>query len=334
MPALAAHRHAAKDAFPHMVIGPVVPAAPAQVFLRPLEQGLVHQRRVGVLGHRPLVPWDGRFFLGLDADLFALAQHGVPQVHLVFQDAFHRGVVPQIGRPSRPLLAELVPVQHPVLQRGDDAVGVQVQGDLSGGIPCRRPLENALHHWGGHLIGGQAVLVLPVLAVAVGRAGAVLAALPLASQHVLDLPGAVPEVDLVHGEQEGSHDVIMLRVEVVRDGDILDAVLREELLRVVAGLPHITAQPGQVLGDNQVGLALLQLFQHLLEAGAIEVAAGVAVVHKFPDEGDAVLLAIVFNDHPLIGDTGRFPALGLLVGEPQVGEAQCESAGFHARLLR
>ena len=171
------------------------------------------------------------------------------------------------------------------------------------------------------------MLVLPVLAVAVGRAGAVLAVLPLVSQHVLDLAGAVPEVDLVHGKQERRHDVVVLRVKVVRNSDILNAVLGEKLFGVVAGLPHVAAQPGQ-------SLALLELLQHLLEAGAVEVAAGVAVVHKFPDEGDVVLLAVVLHDHALIGDTGRFPALGLLVGQPQVGEAQCESAGFHARLLR
>lgn len=176
--------------------------------------------------------------------------------------------------------------------------------------------------------------ILPVLPVTVGRAGAVLAALPLAPQHVLDLAGAVPEVDLVHGQQKWGHDVVMFRVEVVRDGDILDSVLRKKLLSVVAGLPHVAAQSGQVLGDDQVGLALLQLLQHLLKAGAVEVATGVAVVHKFPDESDAVLLAVVLHDHALIGDTGRLPALGLLVGQPQVGKHQCESAGFHARLLQ
>ena len=235
---------------------------------------------------------------------------------------------------GRALLTELVPVQHPVFQRWNNTICIQVQGDLSGGIPCRRPPEDTLHHGSGHLVGSQTVLVLPVLAVAVRRAGAVLAALPLALQHILHLAGAVPEVDLVHGEQEGGHDVVVLRVEVVRNSDILDAVLGEKLLGVVAGLPHIAAQTGQVLGDDQVGLALLQLLEHFLEAGAVEVAAGVAVVHKFPDQGDAVLSAIVLNHHALIGDTGRFPALGLLIGEPQVGKAQCESAGFHARLLR
>ena len=90
------------------------------------------------------------------------------------------------------------------------------------------------------------MLVLPVLAVAIGRAGAVLAALPLAFQYVLHLAGAVPEIDFVHGEQEGGHDVVVLRVEVVRNGDILDAVLGEKLLGVVAGLPHVAAQPAEV----------------------------------------------------------------------------------------
>ena len=177
------------------------------------------------------------------------------------------------------------------------------------------------------------MLVLPILAVAVGRAGAVLAVLPLAAEYILHLPGAVPQVDLVHGEQEGGHDVLPLGVEVVPDGDIVDAVLREELLGVVAGLPHIASQPGEVLGDDRVGLALGELAHHLLERRPVEVAAGVAVVHKLPHQGDAVLPAVILHDHALIGDTGGLAALGLLVGEPQIGKPQRQFVGSHARLL-
>ena len=126
------------------------------------------------------------------------------------------------------------------------------------------------------------MLVLPVLAVAVGRAGAVLAALPLASQHILHLPGSVSEVDLIHGKEERGHNVVVLRVEVVRDGEELDAVLREKLLGVVAGLPHIAAQPGQVFGNNHIDLPLFQHTQHFLEAGTVKIAAGPAVVYKLP----------------------------------------------------
>ena len=70
------------------------------------------------------------------------------------------------------------------------------------------------------------MFVLSVLAVAIGRAGTILAVLPLAAQHILDLAGAVPQVNLVHGEEEGCHDVLPLGVEVVRDGNIVDAMLR------------------------------------------------------------------------------------------------------------
>lgn len=55
-------------------------------------------------------------------------------------------------------------------------------------------------------------------------------------------------------------------------------MLREELLGVVAGLPHITAQSGQILGDDCVGLALLELLHHLLKGRVVKVAAGVAVI--------------------------------------------------------
>ena len=102
----------------------------------------------------------------------------------------------------------------------------------------------------------------------------------------------------------------------------MDAVLREELLGVVAGLPHIAAQSGQILGNDCVGLALLELLHHLLKGRAVEVTAGVAVIHKFPYQSDAVLFAVVLYDHALVRNTGRFPALSLFVGETQVGKSQ------------
>ena len=53
-------------------------------------------------------------------------------------------------------------------------------------------------------------------------------------------------------------------------------------------LEPIAARSAEVLGDGSVGLAPLQLLQHLLEAGAVEVFAGAVVVHKFPDQGNSV----------------------------------------------
>ena len=48
----------------------------------------------------------------------------------------------------------------------------------------------------------------------------------------------------------------------------------------------------------------------------IDMYAGVAVIHKFPHQSDAVLFAVVLYDHALVRNTGRFPALSLFIGEP------------------
>ena len=122
--------------------------------------------------------------------------------------------------------------------------------------------------------------------------------------------------DALHGEKERGHDVLPLSVKVVRDGNIVNAVLGEELLSVVAGFPHIAAQTGQVFGNDGVGLALLELLHHFLKGRAVKVAAGVAIIRKLPHQSDTVLLAVVLYDHALVRNTGRFPALRFLVGEP------------------
>ena len=240
----------------------------------------------------------------------------MPQIDRVFQNALDRRVAPQIRCPGRSVLAELISVQHPILQGRDDAVLIEIQSDLPRGISPGSLLEDPQHHGSRHLIGCQTVLVLGVLAIAVGRAGTILAVFPLAAQHILDLAGAVPQVDLVHGEKERGHDVLPLSVKVVRDGNIVNAVLGEELLSVVAGLPHIAAQTGQVFGNDGVGLALLELLHHFLKGRAVKVAAGVAIIRKLPHQSDTVLLAVVLYDHALVRNTGRFPALRFLVGEP------------------
>ena len=85
---------------------------------------------MGVLRHGPILPGNRDFFLGLDADLLALAQKSMTQIDRVFQNALDRRIVPQIRCPGRSFLAELVSVQHPVLQGRDDPILVEIQGNF------------------------------------------------------------------------------------------------------------------------------------------------------------------------------------------------------------
>ena len=102
----------------------------------------------------------------------------------------------------------------------------------------------------------------------------------------------------------------------------MNAVFGEKLFRIIASLAHVTAQTGQVFGDDGIGFPLLQLAHHLLESRTVKVTAGIAIVNKFSYQRDAVLFAIILHDHALIGNTGGFPALRFFVGESQVGKTQ------------
>ena len=96
-------------------------------------------------------------------------------------------------------------------------------------------------------------------------------------------------------------------------------MFREIAFCVVAGFRHVTAQAGQVLGDDHVGLAGFEVLQHSLEAGPLKVAAGKSVVHELLHQDDAILFAVLPDDGALVGNTGRFTVLPLLIGKAVVG---------------
>lgn len=63
-------------------------------------------------------------------------------------------------------------------------------------------VEDHLHHRGGVLVRHKLVRGALRLAVAVGRAGNILAVVALGVQRLFDLAGGVPQVDIVHGKLE------------------------------------------------------------------------------------------------------------------------------------
>ena len=111
------------------------------------------------------------------------------------------------------------------------------------------------------------------LLIAIGWAGTILTPLPLRPKNVLYLSGAVPKIYLVHCKLERCHDILVFRIKVIGNGNIADAMLRIILLGVVAGLDHITAQAGKVLGDYNIGPSFFQLPHHFLKTRTFKVAA-------------------------------------------------------------
>ena len=153
-----------------------------------------------------------------------------------------------------------------------------------------------------------------MLHIAIRGTSTILATLTLHFENILDLPGTVTQVDLVHCELERSHDIFGFRVKVVCNRNIADLILRKELLCIVAGFSHVTAQSGKVLCDNHIGFTGLQGAHHFLKTRAFKVAARPAIINEVFQNCDSVLLAVGFYNFLLIRDTGGLALLCFFTG--------------------
>ena len=179
---------------------------------------------------------------------------------------------------------------------------LQQSGYLAGSLPSGAQGENTAHHGGGLLVHHQLLAVLLVLAVTVGRSGAQpLPALRLGPLHRPDLPAGVPNKPLVEQVLEG-HQLCALApvgIHIVVDGDVTDAEHGEAFLDVQPRVELVASQPGQVLGDDGADLPVFHIRHHLLEAGAVEAAPGIAIIHIKAGVGEAVLPCVPLQDIPL-----------------------------------
>lgn len=67
----------------------------------------------------------------------------------------------------------------------------------------------------------------------------------------------------------------------------------------------VASQPGQVLGDDGADLPVFHIRHHLLKAGAVEAAPGIAIIHIKAGVGEAVLPYVLLQDIPLRRDLSR-----------------------------
>ena len=278
-----------------------------------IELLLRYKRLVGVLREYPFLFRHFDLLFGLHADLAALAQQRVSQIDPIAQDALYGGVVPQVGHALCAALSKIVAALHAILQRRHDARFVESQGDASAGLTGSGHVKDHLDHRRGVLIRYKLIGGALCLAVAVGRAGHIFAVVALGVQRLLDLAGRIPQVDVVHGKLERCHQVIFLGIKVAAGCQITDTVFGKIALRIVAGLCHVTAQPGQIFCDDCIDLAGFQMLQHGAEARALEVAAGITVIGKLLYQNDAVLFAVFPHNGTLVGNAGRFAILPFLI---------------------
>ncbi len=108
------------------------------------------------------------------------------------------------------------------------------------------------------------------------------------------LAADVSGVHLVHYISKRRKLVLsVIAVNTIVYGDESDVMVGEEGVGVVADLEIVSAEARHILHDHGGDIAHLDVLEYLLKAGAVEVSAGVAVVHIEAGVAEAVLLGVL-----------------------------------------
>lgn len=147
--------------------------------------------------------------------------------------------------------------------------------------------------------------------IAVGRlaqGNAIAAAQLVGRTH---LAADVARVPLVHDVAErGKIVVALLTIHAVVYGDEADVVFREIGVGVKAHLQIVATEPGHILDDHRVDEPGLNILQHLLEAGAVEIGAGIAIIPIVADIAHALPFGVLGKQIFLVEDAFSKRSLG------------------------
>lgn len=260
--------------------------------LHPVKGVLVDDGLVGVLNHHLLVLRDVDALFGLVRLGGAFEVDRVPQVLLPGQN-FGDGVRSPFAKRLRVVvLLALGPLGLDGARRGDVALLGQEAGDLRGTVALQAQVKNQLDCRGRLRVRHQ--LAILAFQVAVGDLGR--HPLPGHPFHPLDRPllfGTVAGIPLVEQVAEGGELVVaLLAVHPVTDSDKVNVMLLEKDLGEHPHLQVVAAQAGHILDDDPLDLSGLDVGNHALEIGPLEVGPAVPVVHIDADVDVAVGLAV------------------------------------------
>ncbi len=214
-----------------------------------------------------------------------------------------------------PLIAALTPLCGGVGGGAEDMAGVEVVAYLANASPIQRHLKNQLHHRGRLFVDDKVVVVGGVFQVAVGgRGGHIQAAVEPGTEGRFHLHRHVGGVHFVQdiAKRGDVHGALVQRVHPVVDGDIAHPMLREEHFQIQPAVQIVAAQPGQVFGDDAVDTLGLNVPDHALETGSLEIRPRIAVVHIGLDKVPAPLTHIVDEDGLLRPNAGALVPVAVL----------------------
>lgn len=119
------------------------------------------------------------------------------------------------------------------------------------------------------------------------------------------LAAAVPHVPLIEQilERHQLVAVFILGVNIVVDSDVAHIIGREYLLDIKTGVQLVSSKAGKILCDDDGDVAVAHVIHHLFKGWAIEIRAGIAIVHIKSGVLEPILIGVLLQDKFLVLDT-------------------------------
>lgn len=99
--------------------------------------------------------------------------------------------------------------------------------------------------------------------------------------------------------------VFILGVNIVVDSDVAHIIGREYLLDIKTGVQLVSSKAGKILCDDDGDVAVAHVIHHLFKGWAIEIRAGIAIVHIKSGVLEPILIGVLLQDKFLRWDLSR-----------------------------
>ena len=169
------------------------------------------------------------------------------------------------------------------LSRCQDALRIQLFGNLSAGLSVDNTQKNSAYHRGGSFVYDKLMLVILMRFIAI-RDGIHEPCLLLLRSHCrLNLLRKILAVIVIDQVFEGNihpDSLAFMRCTVIMviDGLEADAEEREDMLQVIANLKIVSSKAREVFHNNAANLTALCAFNHPLKIRTVKIGAGKSVI--------------------------------------------------------
>ena len=144
----------------------------------------------------------------------------------------------------------------------------------------------------------------------------------------------VTGIPLIEQVSDGCQFIFSLgRVDVVRNGNKSDVMVREKFFCQPSDLNIVSAQTGKVFDEHSGGFPLFKLLHHFNETGTVHGHAGNAIIQKVNQIGIAFFLCNFGEQFLLVADAVTLALQIIITGKTLIEKSGCFTGFLVTRLF-